>query len=233
MPHGRSPFTRPDAREWCDVGFGYPFFSALGRVGCRQRRRVGREHRRSDAPPGAHALHARPRRAPRVRGHRRAALPRDPELDPRRVPRRRRVLRDQRVPDHVAAPGGVPEPGPHRAGPVLPSARPATAARAVPAARGGRPLRRHLPARRGHEAARRHRRGPLLRHQLVADLPQPLVLRGRGPPAAAPTPLVARGRGAVLPDLAVAAHRDVQAVARPAPPDAARDPRHRSCCRRG
>ena len=46
---------------------------------------------------------------------------------------------------------------------------------------------------------------------------------GRPPLLAAP--LVARGRGAVLPGLAAAAHRDVQALARPPPPDAPRDAR--------
>ena len=76
------------------------------------------------------------------------------------------------------------------------------------------------------QAAGRRRRRALLRHQLVADLSQPLVLRGGGSPAAAPAPLVARGRGAVLSDLAVAAHRHVQALARAAAPDAARDARH-------
>ena len=46
----------------------------------------------------------------RVRGHRGAPLPRRAELDPRRVPRRRRLLRDQRLPHHVAAARRVREP---------------------------------------------------------------------------------------------------------------------------
>ena len=44
-------------------------------------------------------------------------------------------------------------------------------------------------------------------HQLVADLPQRVVLRSRRPAAAAAAPVVARGRGAVLPDLAAACSR--------------------------
>ena len=44
-------------------------------------------------------------------------------------------------------------------------------------------------------------------HELVADLPAPVVRRGAGPAAAAAAPVVARGRGAVLPDLAAAARR--------------------------
>ena len=111
-PRGRSPFRGPNAREWCDVGPGHPFFCALGRAG-----RPGR----ADAAPSAgtgestrHLVRMRympgPRRPARVRGHRGAALPRRPELDPRRVPRRRRLLRDQRLPHHVAAARRVPEP---------------------------------------------------------------------------------------------------------------------------
>ena len=85
-----------------------------------------------------HALHARPRRAPRVRGHRCPALPRRPELDPRWVHGRRRLLRDQRLPHHVAAARRAQEPRPRRPRPVLPAPGPPPAPRAVPRARGRR-----------------------------------------------------------------------------------------------
>ena len=59
---------------------------------------------RSSRAPPATRLHPRARWPARARGHRGAALPRRREVDPRRLPRRRRVLRDQRLPDHVPAP---------------------------------------------------------------------------------------------------------------------------------
>ena len=206
-PRQRSPPRAANAREWTN-GCGYSHFRALGRGGrCgRGRGRTGREAGNRPSPR-THALHARPRRAPRVRGHRCPALPRRPELDPGRVHGGRRLLRDQRLPHHVAAARGAQEPQPRRPRPVLPAPGPPPAPRAVPRARGHVALRRRVPPRRGHEAARRCRRRARVRHELVADLPQHLVLRGVRPAADAPAPVVARGRGAVLPDLAAAARR--------------------------
>ena len=65
-------------------------------------RRRAREH------PAA--IHPRPRRPAGDRGHRGPALPRRYQLDAGRVPRRRRVLRDQRLPHHDAAARRAPQP---------------------------------------------------------------------------------------------------------------------------
>ena len=51
----------------------------------------------------ASRVHPRARWPPRGRGRRRPAVPRRPAVDPGWLPRRRRVLRDQRLPDHVPA----------------------------------------------------------------------------------------------------------------------------------
>ena len=55
------------------------------------------------AAPHVGRLPARAGRPPGDLGRRRPALPRRDAVDPRRVPRRRGVLRDQRLPDHDAA----------------------------------------------------------------------------------------------------------------------------------
>ena len=85
-------------------------------------------------------------RAPR--GHRRAALPRRPDVDPGRLPRRRRLLRDQRLPDHLPAARRLAADGRHRPQAVLVPAGPPAPARAVRHALRGVALRDPLPARR-------------------------------------------------------------------------------------
>ena len=76
----------------------------------------------------------------------------------RRVPRRRGVLRDQRLPDHAAADRRARAHRPGQPGPVLAAAGPPAAAGAVHAADRGHDLHRAVPARRARPAARRRRR---------------------------------------------------------------------------
>ena len=155
--------------------------------------------------PAAGRVHPRARRAAGARGRRRAPLSRRREVDARRLPRRRRVLRDQRLPDH--------EPAPRRL------------ARAPTASGSGgstcRRARRLLPAlflMMGVVVALRvalpsRRRSRSFAGQSIAAIfyvenwylifhKVSYFVSGRSP-ADAPARVVARGRGAVLPVLAV------------------------------
>ena len=172
-------------------------------------------------------LHPRARRPPRGRGDRGAALPRRRPVVEGRVPRRRRVLRDQRLPDHLPAARRLREPRPHRPRAVLVPPGPAPVPGAVRDARGGEPLRRALPPRRARAAPRRGGRRALLRRELVPDLPRPVVLPGGGPPAAAAARVVAGGGGAVLPAVADHPVRRVEGVGRAAQAHPARRARRR------
>ena len=125
-------------------------------------------------------------------------------LAPGRLPRRRGLLRHQRLPDHArccwpsaSSTGGI------CAAPLLVPPGPPAAAGAVRAA-AGRGL--------GAVAAVRARRGGRLRGDVVAALTyvtnwylifaRPVVLRGLRAAVAAAPPLVAGGGGAVLPGVA-------------------------------
>ena len=138
-----------------------------------------------------------------ARGRRRAPLPRRCPLDSRRIPRRRRVLRDQRLPHHVPAARRLAPVRAHGIRAVLPPPRPMAAPRVVPDARRGQPLLDPVPARHRHGASRAGVRGDRVRRELVADLPRRLVLRGRGSSPAVPSRVVVGGGGAVLPPVAV------------------------------
>ena len=96
-------------------------------------------------------LSARDRRPAGAGGARRLLLPRLGRLDARRLPRRRRLLRDQRLPDHLAAAARVPPRRPRPARPLL------AAAGAAPAA-GGRGADRGDDDRRRDRRARPDRR---------------------------------------------------------------------------
>ena len=105
-------------------------------------------------------------------GDRRAAVPRRRLVDPGRVPRRRGVLRHQRLPDHALL---LEESGTRTAridrGPLLAAAGPgACCRRCSPCSWPSSLYAVAVPARRGGQAARRRRRRPHLRHQLVPDL---------------------------------------------------------------
>ena len=169
-----------------------------------------------EQPP---ALRARTRRPAGAQRHRGAAVPRRDHVDAGRLPRRRRLLRDQRLPHHVAAPRGGPQQGPRQPGPVLPAPGAPPAPGAVPRAGQRVAVQHHLPARRGPCAARRRRRGARLRDELVADRSAPVLHRRAGTATAPAPPVVTRGGGAVLPGVADAARRHVEALAAPAPHD--------------
>ena len=159
-----------------------------------------------------------PPRAGRVAGARRRGghrVPRQQRLAARRVPRRRGVLRHQRLPDHAAAHRRARADGPGAPAPVLVGAGAATAAGAVHHADRPDGVHGGLPARCPRSAAWRRDRRARLRVQLVPDLGRPGVHRVRRlRPATSP---VEPGRGgAVLP--AVAAGDDRH----PAPRGAAR-----------
>ena len=153
---------------------------------------------RRGAPPALHAGGRRPA-GPRRGGGR--GLPRGGGVAAGRLPRRRRLLRDQRLPDHVAAAGRAPGAGSidlvrfwmRRARRLLPAVFVMIAV--VLAAM----LVLHpdeVGRLRGAVAA------PALRRELVPDLRRPVVLRGVRPAAAVPPPVVAGGGGAVLPAVA-------------------------------
>ena len=88
------------------------------------------EHPRAD--DDALRLPARARRVARLRGGKRDALPRFAVVGDRRVPRRRRLLRAQRVPDHHAAHHRVGTAQADRPAGVLVAPRPAPAPGAGP-----------------------------------------------------------------------------------------------------
>ena len=148
---------------------------------------------------------------------------------PGRVPRRRRVLRRQRLPHHVTAgrgTAGVDDDGPQA---VLAAARQAAAACAVRHAGRDLRLRRGRGAGRALPPAHRRPRRLHVLDQLVAHREQAELLRGAGPAAAAAPPVVARGRGAVVPAVAAGVRAGDGARARanraPGGADPARRPR--------
>ena len=160
--------------------------------------------RRPDPHLSRRAVPAGARRHARDRRGRGDDLPRQRRLAGWRIPRRRGVLRHQRLPDHAAAHGRARAARPDR-----------------PAAFWGRRARRLLPALlpmlflllsytmlfRASELGKLRGDlvgGPVLRVELVPDLGRPGVHVGQRLRAVA-APLEPRGRGAVLPRLA---HRD-------------------------
>ena len=170
-----------------------------------------------------------PPRAGRVAGARRRGgdrVPRQQRLAAGRVPRRRGVLRHQRLPDHAAADRRARADGPGAPAPVLVRAGAATAAGAVHDAVAAHGVHGGLPARCPRPAARRRDRRARLRVQLVPDLGRPGVHRVRRLRPAAP-PVEPRRGGAVLP--AVAAGDDRH----PAPRGAAGAERQLGARRRG
>ncbi len=157
-------------------------------------------------------VHARPlglhpgvgRRA-RARGRRRARVPRRAGLVQRRLPRRRRVLRAQRLPDHVRAARRVAtERRRPRAGALLLAPSSPSAPRAARDDRGHVRVRGRVPPGRSVEVAGWRGRVVRLRHELVPDLPPAVVLLQPRAAADAPASVVAGDRGAVLPAVAAA-----------------------------
>ena len=144
------------------------------------------------------------------------SAPPAPRRAARRLPRRGRVLRPVRLPDHQPAGRRGAAARPDLDQELLHPPGPAAAARAVRAAAGRRRDRRVLAAATGRAAPGRPAREPRLRPELVADRPEQLLLRHRRRPAThADPPVVAGRRGAVLPDLAADPHR---LRGRPGPP---------------
>ena len=132
----RSPdATHPGgARDW--LARSRRPASATGR---RRRRRL--QPRRSESRRAVHAaagagpadaralrLPARARRHPRLRGRGGAPLPRRAGVGDRRLPRRRHVLRAERLPDHLAARHRMGRTRTHRPAGVLAAPGPASAA---------------------------------------------------------------------------------------------------------
>ena len=139
-----------------------------------------------------------------------------------RIPRRRRVLRAQRFPDHLAAAGRTEPHRPHRPGQLLDSPRPPPAAGADPdGADGGRraPV---LRPRGDRQPARRRRRRLLLGGELDVRRRQDRLLRPGNSTFAAATRLVAGRRRAVLHRLAAGVGRGGRGFGGPraAPQDA-------------
>ncbi len=171
-------------------------------------------------------LPAGDRRPPGSSRARRVLLPRRRQLDAGRLPRRRRLLRDQRLPDHLAAAARVPRAGQRAAGPLLAAPGAAAAAGGRRPDRGDDDRRRDPRARPDRRPARRRDRLALLLRQLALHLRRRLLLRTVPGAVAVHPPLVALGRGAVLPLLAAGLRRRDEAV-RPRPA-AARRPRRRA-----
>ena len=108
LVHGRSLAQRHYSRgfvrdAWWDV----------------RRLRTGPGRRAGRAPRAPARIYPCPRWPSSGRGRRGAALPRRSALDPRRLPRCRRVLRDQWLPDHVPAAVRLAGARAHPDGPVL------------------------------------------------------------------------------------------------------------------
>ena len=119
-----------------------------------------------------------------------------------RISGRRRLLRDQWIPDHHAAAPRTRRNGPDRSPWLLAPPRAPTSARAVPRTGGGHCLRGHRRAGCPRPAPRGRPRGRRLRNQLV---PRSLTISRTSRQSAAvpvPPPVVAGGRGTVLPALA-------------------------------
>ena len=152
------------------------------------------------------------RRPSSTRRGRRHLLPRRPRLGRRRLPRRGRVLRPQRLPDHdpaaprVASSSTGTEWNPighidlkafwtRRARRLLPALLLVLGAVAIYAVVDRR-------ARRAPHDPRRRHRVAVLRRELAVHLERPVLLRAVRGAVAASSLLVARDRGAVLPALA-------------------------------
>ena len=178
--------------------------------------------------PGHLDVPTRARRPPRGRGGRRDRLsPRIP-VGPRRLPRRRHVLRPVRLPHHQPAPDGSQSGGTHRPAGVLDPPRPPTAPGASARPRGDRGLCGVVDThRRASRSALRRAVRALLFGQLALHRRQQLVLRPVRRAVAPRAHLVARDRGAVL--RGVATRRRGVSVPRTGPPRHAR--RDRSECR--
>ena len=150
-------------------------------------------------------LHARARRSQGDGRRRRAAVPRRHLVGPRRLPRRRRLLRPQRLPDHEPAARRMARRRADRVVGVLGPPGAAAASRAVPRPRGRRGVwRGDRGAGRARASAQRRPLCPRLCRQLGPDLLAPVVLRVVRGAVASAAHLVAGDRGAVLPGVAVA-----------------------------
>ncbi len=148
-------------------------------------------------------------------------------MDAGRLPRRRGVLRHQRLPHHAPADRGAHSQLHHLAAHLLDAPRPSAAPRAVHAARRRVGRRAALLPRGGPQPGGAGLVGAVLRHQLVLHHLRPVVLRPRRTAAGLPAPLVAGDRGAVLPPLADHALGAAEAVRQPPPGDGARHLRRR------
>src|SRR5262249_4846974 len=155
-------------------------------------------------PTGLPPLAGRPARRGRPS---RPGVPLRPR--PRRLARRRYLLRPERFPDHQPAGRRVAAPGLHQPAAVLPAPGLASDARAV------RPGRRLLPGRAGPATGGlapvplRGAGGRLLRGELAVTAPYQ--------PGAAGTHLVALAGRTVLPALAALALRHAPSEAFPSP----------------
>ncbi len=200
----QGPMTAGPGADW----------RASPRGRCYLRRRAGcwrSRHRRPCLAPsrrtrtevhrrrGTHLPDPCARRAAGDRRHRGALLPPGLRVGGRRLPRRRSVLRPERLPHRRQAPRRAPGHGPHRPRGLLERALPPAAA--GPAVRdGGRGRLRPVLRRAAHPSRHPHRqlRGARLRGQLALHPRRRGLLRRHGRPVSGPPPLVALGRGAVL-----------------------------------
>jgi hypothetical protein len=170
--------------------------SAPGGRGCRAGN--GARHPARFRPGAQIRVSARARRAPGTRGARRAPLPRPRELGAGRVSRRRRLLRVEWLPHHVAPRRRVAEARPHR----LPGVLGAPGAAVAPGTRLGGHRRRRVravrrPTGRARADPRRHVRFLAVRRELASAL-RVVVLRPARDAIPASTHVVARHRGAVV-----------------------------------
>ena len=169
--------------------------------------RAARARRRPGRPKGVSSTsawhwrfgwHPRAGRHPRFGGRTGARRPRRHSRCPRRVHRRRCVLRAERIPDHLAASRRTRPHRRDRPARVLGAPRPTAAARVDRRGDGGRRAARAVPVQRGRRRARRRGRRLLLGGQLGLRVPPHGLLHAGRPPVAAAAHLVARGGGAVL-----------------------------------
>src|SRR5262249_27383269 len=155
------------------------------------------------------------------RGPRRPALPRRRDVDAGWVPRRRPLLRVERLPHHDAAARRVGSERPHRATRLLGSPRAPSPPGARARAGGYRPVRIRV---RGSRPALRHPRRLVrrdrLRRELALRLLGPELLPAVQRAVAVPAHVVTRDRGTVLPALAVHRARAAALAPEAALPDA-------------
>ena len=177
--------------------------------------RVDRRGPHLELPPG-------PRRPARARRRRRLPLPRVAHADgtgtARRLPRRRPLLRPQRLPHHLAPARRVGGPEAASTCSASGSAARGACCRRSSSSSSSRSILAAIFARGdlGRTRGRRGQLAPLL-HELAPDRREPVLLRPHGAARAAGPPLVARGGGAVLRHLAAAARAGARA---PRPPPA-------------